>query len=134
MLKNPTAQVNLIHREDCIALINAIIEQDCFGEIINGCASKHPVREDYYKNAAKVLSLDPPVFDNSQVSSGKKVIDNSKSKELLNFTYKFDNPEHIFSSESEGQISIIGAGPGNIKLLTLQAFDLLSEAEIIFTR
>jgi len=131
VLKNPSSQVNLIHREDCIALINTIIEQDCFGEIINGCASKHPVREDYYKNAAKVLSLDEPIFDNSQVSSGKKIIDNSKSKELLNFTYKFDNPEHIFASESEGQISIIGAGPGNIKLLTLQAFELLKDAEII---
>lgn len=130
-LKNPLAQVNLIHREDCIGLINAIIEQNCFNEIINGCASKHPVREDYYKNAARVLSLEQPVFDTTQISSEQKIIDNSKSKELLNFTYKFDNPEQIFTNKLKGKVSIVGAGPGNIKLLTLQAFDLIKDAEII---
>ena len=131
VLKNASAQVNLIHREDCIGLINAIIEQDCFGEVINGCASKHPVRANYYKNAAKILALDQPVFEVSEKISKKKIIDNSKSKELLNFTYKFDNPEQIFTNKSKGKISIIGAGPGNIKLLTLQAFDLIKDAEII---
>ncbi len=131
VLKNASAQVNLIHREDCIGLINAIIEQDCFGGVINGCASKHPVRADYYKNAAKILELDQPVFEVSEKISEKKIIDNSKSKELLNFKYKFDNPEQIFKSDSEGTVSIIGAGPGTIKLLTLQAYELIKDAEII---
>ena len=102
VLKNPSSPVNLIHREDCIGLINAIIEKDCFGEIINGCSSKHPKREDYYRNAAKTLGLEQPNFETSYKEVGRKIIDNSKSKELLNFNYKYDNPEQIFTSETEG--------------------------------
>ncbi len=131
VLKNAASQVNLIHRDDCIGLIEAIIERDCFGEIINGCATKHPKREDYYKNAASLLELEQPIFDTTQITSEKKLIDNSKSKKILNYTYKFDDPEDIFKIKSAGKISIIGAGPGDVKLLTVKAFELIEEAEII---
>ena len=129
-LKNPSVPVNLIHREDCISLIQNIIQQDCFGEIINGCASKHPIRETYYKNAAKKLSLEEPNFDNAP-SSVFKIIDNTKSKELLNFTYKFDDPEQIFEVAHQSKIQIVGSGPGNKNLLTLQAFNLIKNADIL---
>ena len=130
-LKNPSVPVNLIHREDCIGIIENIIEQDCFGETINGCSSKHPIRETYYKNAAKKLSLEEPNFDNSITASGFKIIDNTKSKELLNFKYKFDDPEQIFEQFNQGTIHIVGAGPGNINLLTLQAYNLIQASDLI---
>lgn len=130
VLKNAASQVNLIHRDDCIGLIEAIIEKDCFGEIFNGCATKHPKREDYYKNAAKILNLEQPIFESSEISSEKKIIDNSKSKKVLNYTYKFDDPEEIFKVNT-GKISIIGGGPGDLKLLTVKALELIEEAEII---
>jgi len=130
VLKNAESQVNLIHREDCIGLIEAIIEKDYFGGIINGCASKHPKRADYYKNAAAFLNLDQPIFENSEITSEKKIIDNSKSKRVLNYTYKFNDPEEIFKINT-GKISIIGGGPGDSKLLTIKALELIEEAEII---
>ncbi len=69
-LKNPDVPVNLIHQTDCIGLIKAIINQDAFGEIFNGCASHHPIRKAYYQHAAKVIGLPQPQFQeaNTQAS------------------------------------------------------------------
>jgi len=131
VLKNPKAQVNLIHRDDCIGLIQAIIKQDCFGHIINGCASEHPLRKTYYTKAAESLALPNPIFHSVSLKPSLKIIDNKKSKTLLNYTYSFDNPCDIITPEKEGQIDIIGAGPGNVKLLTLQAFEALKEADVL---
>lgn len=91
-LKNGKTPVNLVHQTDCIRLIENIITQNCFGEIINGCASEHPLREDYYREASKKLDLPAPNFEEeSETSGNKKIVDNTKSKELLNFTYLYDN-------------------------------------------
>jgi len=129
--KSPFVPVNLIHRDDCIALINTIIEKDCFGEIINGCATLHPIRKDYYESASHALGLAPPIFKEF-LSDGKgKKIDNSKSKNRLGFRYKYDDPKSIFSDKKKGQIAIVGAGPGNVKLLTVEAFELIQKADVI---
>jgi|GEM_PF-27124 len=129
-LKNPDVPVNLIHQVDCIALIQAIIENDCFGEIINGCADEHPLRKDYYTKAASVLGLTEPTFVDAEKGS-YKLIDNAKSKELLNFSYTYSNPETIFSKEGMATIAIVGAGPGDQKLLTCQAYELIKFADVI---
>ena len=128
-LKNPNVPVNLIHQKDAIGLIEAILEQNCFGKIINGCADVHPKRKAYYENAAIKLNLPTPVFQATK--EGFKIVDNSKSKSLLNFTYQFSNPEWIFTKEHLPEINIIGAGPGNKNLLTLKAFEAIENAEII---
>ena len=73
--------------------------QDCFGETLNGCADIHPKRKDFYENAALELKLPPPVFE-TQKASDYKIIDNSKSKSILNFKYEFSNPEWIFSRKA----------------------------------
>ncbi len=130
-LKNPLVPVNLIHREDCIGLIEAIMKKSCFGEIINGCASMHPMRQSYYEKAAQILNLEPPSFETSEVVSAIKIIDNSKSKLVLDYKYVYDNPEHIFTKNNTGEISIVGAGPGDEKLLTRLAYEKLQLAEVI---
>ena len=130
-LRSPNVPVNLIHREDCIALIENIIKKDCFGHVINGCSSKHPVREQFYNNAANKLSLEEPNFDKSPNTSDYKIVDNTKSKQLLDFTYQYDDPEDIFEQFHKTKIYVVGAGPGNKELLTLQAFELITSAEII---
>ncbi len=95
-LKNANVPINLIHREDCIGLIEAIINKNCFGEIINGCASVHSLRKPFYVKAATFLNLKLPHFDAPILNSKIKIIDNSKSKEILGYKYVYDNPEHIF--------------------------------------
>ena len=34
-IENPDAPINLIHQKDCIGIIKAVIEQNCFGETFN---------------------------------------------------------------------------------------------------
>lgn len=129
-LKNPNVPVNLIHQKDVIGLVESILKQNCFSEIINGCADVHPKRKDYYENAAKKLSLPAPIFEET-TQEKYKIVDNSKSKTLLQFKYQISNPEWIFSKENLPEINIIGAGPGNKNLLTLKAFDAIQNADII---
>lgn len=132
-LKNPNVPVNLIHQKDAIGLIEAILEQNCFGQIINGCADIHPKRKTYYENAAIKLNLPTPVFQTTTAATKEsfKIVDNAISKSLLNFTYQFSNPEWIFTKQYLSKINIIGAGPGNKNLLTLQAFEAIENAEVI---
>ena len=129
-LKNPNIPINLIHQKDAIGLIEAILEQNCFGKIINGCADVHPKRKDFYENAAIKLNLPAPIFGSSK-ETYYKIVDNSKSKSLLNYEYQFSNPEWIYTKEHLPEISIVGAGPGNKNLLTLKAFNAIENAEII---
>ncbi len=90
-LKNGNAPVNVIHQDDCIGLINRIIELEKWGEIYNGCADKHPLRKDYYTRAAEVIGLTPPTFNN-EPESHFKIVGNEKSKKELNYQYKYPNP------------------------------------------
>ena len=129
-LKNPNVPVNLIHQEDCIALIQAIIEQDCFGEIINGCADEHPIRKDYYTKAAIALQLTTPTFL-AETASSYKLVDNTKSKQRLGFSYIYSNPEKIFTKTAMAAVSIVGAGPGDKMLLTCKAHEIIRFADII---
>ena len=90
-LKNGNAPVNIIHRDDCIGLIKAVIEKEAWGEIINGCADKHPLRKNYYTLAAKKMGLVPPEFVEEE-SVDYKIISNAKSKKLLGYTYVYPDP------------------------------------------
>ncbi|CAM1374672.1 SDR family oxidoreductase [Tenacibaculum xiamenense] len=88
---NGQAPINVIHQDDCIGLIDAILKHNSWGEIINGCADNHPLREEFYTLAAKKANLTPPEFKKSETIQFKK-ISNTKSKALLNYNYKYPDP------------------------------------------
>lgn len=90
-VQNGDAPINVIHRDDCIGLINAIIEKNVWGEIINGCADYHPLRKDFYTLAANKIELTPPTFV-KQKNIDFKIISNTKSKKLLEYTYIHPDP------------------------------------------
>ena len=129
-LKNPDVPINLVHQVDVQRLIEAIIEQDCFGHIINGCADTHPLRSDFYQRAARVLGLPPPTFA-TQEKQQSKIVVNEKSKTLLNFQYTYGDIEQVFAPQKLPPITIIGAGPGSADLLTLRAREALRHAELV---
>ncbi|PHR26592.1 MAG: uroporphyrinogen-III C-methyltransferase [Fluviicola sp.] len=129
-LKNPSVPVNLIHQVDAVKLVQLIIEKKCFGEVINGCSDEHPERRSFYENAAKALKLPLPLFDEQEGQSWK-IVNNSKSKELLGMKYEFSNPEQIFEADKMPVISIVGAGPGATSLLTVHAVEALEESEVL---
>lgn len=93
-LKNGDAPVNLIHRDDCIQIIYQIIKKKAWGEIFNACTDKHPSRRDYYTEQAKLIGLEPPVFDET-VQVDFKIISNNKLKKMLKYKFKYPDPSKI---------------------------------------
>ncbi|AZQ65461.1 NAD-dependent epimerase/dehydratase family protein [Flammeovirga pectinis] len=96
VLKHPSVPVNVIHQEDAVALITKIISKNIFGEIINGCAEKHPLRRNLYSEAARILQLPSPIF-NKQRSAAYKIVDSTKSRQLLSFAYQYPDPQVFFN-------------------------------------
>ena len=92
-IKNGQAKVpvNLIHLDDCIGIIDHVIEQNIWGEVINGCCPEHPTREEFYTKAATVTGVEPPYFDLSSEFQFKKV-SSEKLTNQLGYTFKYESP------------------------------------------
>lgn len=84
-IATPNAPINLIHQDDCICIITAIIEQNFWGEKINASAPFHPTRKEYYTAKANQLGLPLPEFEENNISG--KVIDSSKLISELNYNF-----------------------------------------------
>jgi len=85
-IPHPKGYVNMIHREDCIAIIQEIIEQDVFGEVFNACVNDHPTREGFYINARKTLGKPIPEFDESKPLV-YKIISSKKLQKALSYQF-----------------------------------------------
>ena len=87
-IPNPDGFVNMIHQDDCIQLIEKIMEKNAWNEIFNGCADTHPTRKDFYTKCTLDIGLEIPEFE-EVTETKQKVISNKKSKEILDFEYKY---------------------------------------------
>lgn len=83
------APVNLIHRDDCIGIVAALIEQNVRGEVFNACADRHPTRRALYTAAAERMGLAPPTFESGGTN---KVVSNEKVKRVLGYTFEHPDP------------------------------------------
>ena len=90
-LKNANTPVNIIHQDDCIGLIEAVLKKEVWNEIFNGCADKHPLRKEYYTRAALKIGAVPPEFVDGE-NENYKIISNAKSKKLLDYEYVHPDP------------------------------------------
>lgn len=88
-LREGNAPVNLVHLDDCIGIVAAVLEKDLMGEIFNACADAHPIRKDLYVHAAIAMGIKPPRFVESE-DPPYKIISNEKVKRLLD--YRFIHP------------------------------------------
>jgi nucleoside-diphosphate-sugar epimerase len=85
-----SSPVNIIHRDDCIALISRLIQRDQWGECFNACSDQHPQKQAFYNLAAQQLGVAPPQFD--QQGGSNKIISNHKIKSSLNYQFQFPDP------------------------------------------
>ncbi|MEM6522747.1 MAG: SDR family oxidoreductase [Bacteroidota bacterium] len=88
-LKGAENPINLIHQDDCIAIIENIIGQGVWGETFNACSDEHPTRKEFYTRAAESLGLGAPGFSNQPTSY--KVVNSDKLKSIIG--YKFIHPD-----------------------------------------
>ncbi|MRI00830.1 NAD(P)H-binding protein [Kriegella sp. EG-1] len=75
-LSNGNHPINLIHRKDCIRIIEAIIEKNWWNELFNGVYPKHPKKKDYYISQAIKNNLQPPDYKEDNKNKGKIVHSN----------------------------------------------------------
>lgn len=90
-LANGEAPVNLVHLDDCIGVIEQVIEQEKWGELYNVCSDEHPTRREMYTSAARKLGLTPPHFaENATLTFN--IISNQKVKQDLAYSFRYPNP------------------------------------------
>lgn len=90
-LSNGQGKVNLVHLEDCIGVIQAIIKQEQWKEVFNVCADLHPTRQELYTAQAKKLGLEPPSFLPNEPAK-YKVVSNDKVKRILDYVFQWPDP------------------------------------------
>lgn len=85
-IPHPKGFVNMIHQDDCIAIITGIIKKNIWGETFNACVDHHPTREAFYINARLSIKKEPPIFDDS-LALKYKVINSDKLIQKLNYQF-----------------------------------------------
>jgi nucleoside-diphosphate-sugar epimerase len=82
--------VNLIHREDCVGIIETIIEKDIWGEVFNASSPDHPTKKTFYKKAAKVSELPAPGFVENDEKY--KIVISDKLIQKLGYKFQYPSP------------------------------------------
>ncbi|MET4696489.1 NAD(P)H-binding protein [Endozoicomonas lisbonensis] len=89
-LKGANDPVNMIHIDDCVGVMAAIIEQDIWGEAFNASADEHPSKRDFYTKACESAGLSAPVF--SDEPSPYRIVNCDKLKQRLGYVFKHPDP------------------------------------------
>ena len=84
---NPDANVNLIHIDDCIDIIDRIVNGKVWGETFNACADTHPSKREFYTRAATLAGMPVPEFEESG-NGAFKIVDNQKLKKRLDYSFR----------------------------------------------
>jgi len=84
--------VNLIHRDDSIAIIVQIIQNNqAWNQVFNCCSPLHPLRKEFYTHLANKFSGIAPQYLDHDATNWKK-INSNKLINTLQYTYLFPNP------------------------------------------
>jgi nucleoside-diphosphate-sugar epimerase len=89
--KDGNTPVNLIHLEDCIGIVSAVLTKEASGEIFNACSDAHPLRKDLYIRAAIAQGLKPQHLQETE-HPAYKIINNEKVKRLLDYRFVYPSP------------------------------------------
>lgn len=92
-IPNGKAPVNLIHLDDCIGIIQTILNQNNFGNTYHAAAPTHPSRSQFYTLATQAAGLPLPAFIDELkewkiINSGKLITD---------INYQFIHPDLLKS-------------------------------------
>ena len=85
-----SAPVNLVHLDDCIGAIAAVLGGDFAGRTFNICAAGHPLRRDFYPAAARALGLEPPTF--APHEGGGKTVGSAAFRAITGYRFRHDDP------------------------------------------
>ncbi|MGF1638216.1 MAG: SDR family oxidoreductase [Cyclobacteriaceae bacterium] len=89
-IPNGNAPVNLVHLNDCIGSIHALINGNIWGETFNVCSPEHPTKKDFYTNAAISGGYEPPQF--GEVQGGGKRVSSDKLIKAIDYRFRHLHP------------------------------------------
>ena len=81
-------KINLIHLEDCIGIIAAILDQKAWNRVFHGVAPYHPTKKTYYTAIAEQRDLPLPGYMESSSGITGKEISSRKTTGILNYTFR----------------------------------------------
>lgn len=87
-LENGNSPVNLVHRNDVIAMLLKVLEIQKFGEIYNCVFPAHPSKSNYYIEKALFSGLEPPSFVATN-STRMKTVNSEKAISELELEFRF---------------------------------------------
>ncbi len=76
-LENGNAPVNLIHLNDCIGIIEQVVEKSWWNELFNGVYPYHPKKREYYTSEARKRNLQAPDYKPYTSEKGKIIRSNA---------------------------------------------------------
>lgn len=86
-LTNSTAPVNLIHQQDAVGLIMALLTTSSPQMIFNGVSDIHVTKALYYQTAAKSLGLELPIFSADNRLDSTRIVCGDKAKQHLGYSF-----------------------------------------------
>lgn len=92
-LADPEQPMNLIHRDDCIAILTAIIEKGKWGEVFNASCEQHPKRREFYAIAAESQGVAMPPVAESAPTVPFRIVSSRKLIDALG--YRFQHPDPL---------------------------------------
>jgi nucleoside-diphosphate-sugar epimerase len=83
--------VNLVHRDDLIALTHYLINKPTKFRTYHAVAKEHPTRKEFYTTMARKHGKEVPTFDPDDHSTGKKIL----RTRPRGFEFKFEDPAQM---------------------------------------
>lgn len=85
-------QVNYVHRDDVIKIIETIIEKQIWNETFNIVSPIHPNRKEIYSKNCEELGFEMPEFITPTEAQPFKIISSKKWLERSNYSFIYENP------------------------------------------
>jgi len=86
-IPNGLAPVNMIHQDEVIGIINALIDSDTAKGVFIGSTPSHPSKQEFYTLAARLDKLPEPNFIQEKLNW--KIVESERVEMELGFSYKF---------------------------------------------
>lgn len=87
IIKSPNELINLIHLEDCVAVIEQLLKTNISNEVFNLVNPYHPKKGVYYSKYCEYLNLTLPIINNNPKPLIKEV-SSRKICDSLNYIFK----------------------------------------------
>ena len=95
-LNSGSTPINMVHLDDCIAVIKLLIEKNIKEGIFNVCADLHPTHREFYPSQANLMGLEAPEYAEDSPDADLKIIDNRLLKNKIGYQYLHPDPMRFF--------------------------------------